>query len=117
MDLIRDIADIVKDDKYHNIKISIEYIGVTVFISDNRDEEYEDKCVIPIRYDTLTEDCYIPHDELLDMFQPNDGGISYEDIVLIEMIMKYLRTHKSEIIELCDSMYAEARDKSNDESE
>lgn len=116
MDLIRDIADIVKDDKYHNIKISIEYIGVTVFISDNRDEEYEDKCVIPTRYDTLTEDCYIPHDELLDLFQPNDGGMAYEDIVLIEMIMKYLRTHKSELTELCDSMYAEVRDKSNDES-
>ena len=49
MDLIRDIADIVKDDKHHNVRISIEYVGVTVYISDSRDEEYENKCVIPSR--------------------------------------------------------------------
>ena len=78
-------------------KLRVKKKGRTSSYSD----DFEEKCVLPIRYDTLDGFAYIPDSEYREKFHPNDFGIEYEDIVLIKEIMEYLESHKEEINDLC----------------
>lgn len=100
MDLLRDIAEIVKDDSEHNVEVKVDCVGVTVYLEYDPNEE--ENCVIPIRYTTLEEFSYIPHNELVDRFVPNDYGIELNKIVLIKKIMEYMENNKKEINKLCE---------------
>lgn len=96
--LIEDILDIIKDDNRHNAKICIDSLGVTIYLDDDPEDAYEEKYVIPIRYDALLECCYIPQHEYIQcMSDETESGIDREQINLIQRIMTYLENHKEVI--------------------
>ena len=103
MDILKDIRDILvrNKDKERMLKIVVDWSGVTIYLDYDPEKDFEEKCVLPIRYDTLDGFAYIPDDEYREKFHPNDFGIEYEDIVLIKEIMEYLESHKEEINDLC----------------
>lgn len=110
MNLLNDIKKILKDDDEHNLKIEIDWEGITVYLDYNPALYFEKNCVIPIHYTTIEEYCYIPHDKYCKLFKPADFGIDYSEIKLIEQIMGYLEKHKQEINELCKDYLIEQRE-------
>ena len=109
MDLLNDIKDFLKDDDDHNLRIEVDYFGVTVYLDYDPGMDYEENCVIPVYYDTVESFCYIPHDKYCEMYKPNDFGMDLTEIRLIEKIMSYLENHKQEIEELCEGYTVEDR--------
>lgn len=100
--LIEGLLDIIKEDKRHYVKISLDTLGVTVYLDDDPDGNCDEKYIIPVRYDSLFECCYIPHDEYLKcMSDDTDCGIDKEEIDLIQKIMEYLENNKTEINRYC----------------
>ena len=103
------------------LQIVVDWSGVTVYLDydpeKDFEEDFEEKCVIPIRYDTLDEFAYMPDSEYREKFHPNDYGIEYKEIVLIKEIMEYLESHKEEINDLCVGYDWEDRKIINEESE
>lgn len=119
MDILKDIRDILirNKDIEHMLQIIVNWSGVTVFLDYDPEKDFEEKCVIPIRYDTAYSFAYIPDDEYKEKFNPNEFGIEYKEIVLIKEIMEYLGSHKEEINDLCDGYDWEDRGLINGESE
>ena len=119
MDILKDIRDILirNKDAEHMLKIVVDWSGVTVYLDYDPEKDFEEKCVLPIRYDTLDEFAYIPDSEYREKFHPNDYGIEYKEIVLIKEIMEYLESHKEEINDLCVGYDWEDRKIINEESE
>lgn len=97
INLIEDIIKIVQDDNRHTIKIEIEPVWLTIYLSDDPDDDYEEKYIIPIRYDLLTEGIYIADKEYKEMTEDNDTGIDFEEVRLIHKIMWYLDDNKETI--------------------
>lgn len=109
INLIEGLLNIIKDDTRHIIKIYFDTLGVTVYL-----DEYEEKYVIPVRYDSLYESAYIPHDEYIErMGEDIDGGIDKEEIDLIQKIMEYLENNKKEIDHYCNLLDPGTRKKNN----
>ena len=101
MNLLKDIAEIVKDDREHDVEVKINSNWITVYLEYDPDRDMDGKCIIPIQYDTLYENVYIPQDELNEKFKPNEGGIDLDEIKLIQKIMKYMENNKEEFNKLC----------------
>ena len=97
INLIEDIIDLVRYDNRHTVKILIEPVWLIVYLSDDPDNEYEERYVIPIRYDALTQEVCIPDDEYKKMMGDSDSGIDLEEINLIQKIMQYLNDNKETI--------------------
>lgn len=119
MDILKDIRDILirNKDIEHMLQIIVDWSGVTVYLDYDPEKDFEEKCVIPIRYDTAYGFAYIPDDEYKEKFNPNEFGIEYKEIVLIKEIMEYLGFHKEEINDLCVGYDWEDREVINEESE
>lgn len=109
VDLFKDIAAIMKNDKEHHLKIVVEQYEVSVYLEYDPEQEYNEKIVIPIKFTTVEEFAYIPDDEYRKMFNPNDFGIDKTEIKLIYEIMDYLEKHGKEICEICDKYNWENR--------
>lgn len=113
IDIFKDIAEIVKDDKEHDIKVIVDSYGITVEL------EYEPfesgDCIIPVRYDTLEEFAYIPDGEYREKFKLNDYGIDLNEIKMIHGIMEYFESHKEEINEICEKFNVESRRTENND--
>lgn len=60
---------------------------------------------IPIEYDVLYDSVCIPHEEYVELFNPNDGGIEPQEIKIINNIMDYLLENKGVIAELCNGCH------------
>ena len=107
IDIFKDIAEIVKDDREHDIKVVVDSYGITVEL------EFEPfvsgDCIIPIRYDMLEEFVYIPDSEYREKFKPNDYGIDLNEIKMIHGIMEYFEMHKEEINEICQKFNVDSR--------
>ena len=118
MDVLKDIRDILikNKDAEHMLKIVVDWSGVIVYLDYDPEKDFEEKCIIPIRYDTLDEFAYIPDSEYREKFHPNDYGIEYKEIVLIKEIMEYLESHREEINHLCVGYDWEDRKIINEES-
>lgn len=118
MDILRDIRDILirNKDTEHILKIEVSWDGIAVYLDYDPEKDFEEKCVIPIRYDSLEMFAYIPDSEYKEKFNPNDYGIEYKEIVLIKEIMEYLENHSVEINELCVGYDFEDRKIMNKES-
>lgn len=103
MDILKDIRDILIENKdtEHMLKIVVDWSGVSVYLDYDPEKDFEEQCVIPIRYEVLDGFAYIPDDEYREKFKTNDYGIEYNEIVLIKEIMEYLESHKNEIHDLC----------------
>lgn len=100
INVIEDIAKIIKDDKLHNVKITIEPSGVTVFLN-----EKECDSIIPIKYD-CEDGIYISNEQ-------QQGAIGICEIDIIKNIMEYLEDHINELDELCDQCDWSGRQKEN----
>ena len=109
MNLLNDIKKFLKDEDEHNLKIKVSWEGVTVYLDYDPTGEESGNCIIPIHYTTFEEFCYIPHDEFIEMYKPNDFGIDYSEIKIINKIMSYLEKHKEEINKLCRGYDAQDR--------
>lgn len=101
INIVQEIIEIVKNDHRHHIKIVVDGIYFTVYLDDDPDETYEEKYLIPIRYDCCSNFCYIPHDEYCEIMHDNDFGIDLEEINLIQKIMQYMENNKEEIENIC----------------
>ena len=117
INLIQDLIDITKNDSRHHVKIVIDGIYFTVYIDDDSDETYEERYVIPIRYDCCSGFCYIPHDEYCEIMHDNDFGIDLEEINLIQKIMQYMENSKDKIEAACYSLSLTNRKKSKNSVE
>mgnify|MGYP003291505636 CR=1 FL=1 len=109
MDLLKNIKEIVKNDKEHNVKIEIDSLGVKVYLDYDPSNDYEEKTLIPIEYTVAEEFAYIPDNEYREKFNVNDYGIDLYEITLIKEIMECLESHKHEIGELCRGYSWESR--------
>ena len=118
MDILKDIRDILvrNKDVEHMLQIVVDWSGVTVYLDYDPEKDFEEKCVLPIRYDALDEFAYMPDSEYREKFHPNDYGIEYKEIVLIKEIMEYLESRKEEINDLCVEYDREDRKIMNEES-
>lgn len=105
MDLLKDIAEIVKNDKEHNVEVKINQYEVVIYLEYNPEYSDDRKCIIPIAYTSIEEVTYIPQDELVKIYNPTAFGIDLNEIKLIQRIMIYLESHKRELNTLC-SMYS-----------
>jgi len=109
MNLLKDIKEIVKNDREHNVEVQVDGFGIRVFLEYDPESTFERKMIIPIEYAALEEFAYIPDTNFKEMYNPNDYGITLDEIILIKDIMEYLESHKSEISELCNSFMLEYR--------
>ena len=109
MDLLKDIKEIIKNYKEHNVKFEVDNLGVKVYLDYDPSNDYEEKTLIPIEYTTLEEFAYIPDNEYREKFNVNDYGINLHEITLIKEIMEYLEAHRQEINELCSGCSWEYR--------
>ena len=119
MDIPKDIRDVLVRDKdvEHMLQIVVDWSGVTVYLDYDPEKDFEEKIIIPIRYDTLDGFAYIPDSEYREKFNSNDFGIEYKEIILIKEIMEYLESHSKEINDLCVGYDWEDRKIINEESE
>ena len=85
INVIEDIAKIMKCDKSHNVKVVVESNGITVLLFD-----------IPIKYD-CSNGIYIDNEK-------QKGVIGICDINIVKDIMEYFEDHMNELDELCTSM-------------
>ena len=115
MDLLKDIKEIVKNDKEHNVKIEVDNLSVRVYLDYDPSNDYEEKTLIPIEYTTVEEFAYIPDNEYREKFNVNDYGIDLHEITLIKEIMEYLGSHGKEIKELCEGYSWEYRSREKED--
>lgn len=99
--ILKDIADLVKEDREHNIEVKINPEGITVYLEYDPDGDMNGQCIIPIQYDTFSENVCLLQEELIKKFKPNEGGIDLWEIKLIKKIMKYMEKNKEEFNRLC----------------
>lgn len=110
MDLLRDIKNILKDDREHHLRVEVDYYFVKVYLEYDPEMNFEEKTIIPIEYTIIEEFAYIPDDEYRNRFTVNDYGLDLNEITLIKEIMEYLESHKQEITELCSGYLWEDRE-------
>lgn len=104
MNLMEDIIRIVKDDDVHFISLKIAWDGIDVYLDFDPTKESQHDCIIPIHYCIVDEFAYIPHDEFCKHYNPFDYGLSSSEIKLINDVMEYLESYKTEISELCKGL-------------
>lgn len=117
MDILKDIKEILirNKDKEHFLTINVSWDGVTAYLEYDPEKNFEEKCIIPIKYETASDSVYIPDDEYKEKFNPNEGGLELQEIVLIKEIMEYLASHSDEINKLCCGYDWEDREVDNGE--
>lgn len=95
INVVEDIAKIMKYDKSHNVKVVVEPNGITVSLSEGILNDFCDKdfCDIPIKYDR-SDGLYIDNKKQM-------GVIGICDINIIKNIMEYLEDHMNELDDLC----------------
>ena len=113
INFIDDIISIIKNDNRHSVRISIEPVWLMIYLMDDPEDDYEEKFVIPIRYDVLTKSVCIPDIDYKELMQDNDGGIDLEEINLIQVLMQYIEKHKETIDQYCSNLSV-TRNKSQD---
>lgn len=94
INVIEDIAKIMKCDKSHNVKVVVESNGITVLLIDKNFDDFFD---IPIKYD-CSNGIYIDNEK-------QKGVIGICDINIVKDIMEYFEDHMNELDELCTSMW------------
>lgn len=106
INLIQDLIDITKYDLDHNVRITVDKYGVTVYLDDDPEDEGFERFLIPIRYDSYLDCVGIPYSKLMKyMHEPNeDVAIEYDEIILIHKIMDYLESHKVELDKICSNL-------------
>lgn len=102
INVIEDIAKIMKCDKSHNVKVVVEPNGITVSLSDGNFDDFID---IPIKYD-CSNGIYIDNEK-------QKGVIGICDISIIKDIMEYLEKHMNELDELCTQCDCSGRQEEN----
>ena len=90
INVVEDIAKVVKYDKRHNVKVVVEPNGITISLSAG---SFTDVCDIPIKYD-CSDGIYIDN-------KKQTGVIGICDINIVKDIMEYLEDHMNELDELC----------------
>ena len=90
INVVEDIAKVVKYDKRHNVKVVVEPNSITISLSEG---SFDDVCDIPIKYD-CADGIYIDNEK-------QKGVIGICDINIVKDIMEYLEDHMNELDELC----------------
>ena len=90
INVVEDIAKVVKYDKRHNVKVVVEPNSITISLSEG---SFDDVCDIPIKYD-CSDGIYIDN-------KKQKWVIGICDINIVKDIMEYLEDHMNELDELC----------------
>ena len=90
INVVEDIAKVVKYDKRHNVKVVVDPNSITISLSEG---SFDDVCDIPIKYD-CSDGIYIDN-------KKQKGVIGICDINIVKDIMEYLEDHMNELDELC----------------
>lgn len=114
MKVINEILELFKKNKDYFVEFKIDSLGFTVYLDNDPEETFEQKYIIPIKYDSLFG-VYIPDDEFREKMEENDVGITYEEVCLIKEIMKLIIENKDEIEEICDLCHVTRRGDKNDD--
>lgn len=101
INVVEDIAKIMKYDKSHNVKVVVEPSEVTVFLN-----EKEYNSIIPIKYDCEDVAIYISNEK-------QQGVIGICEIDIIKNIMEYLEDHMDELDKLCNQCDWSGRQEEN----
>lgn len=112
MNLLEDIKNIVAHDREHSVRVLVDSLGVTVYLDYDPERNYEEKCLLPIKYETLGEFAFIPDDEYRESYNPGDYGIDLPEIELVSKIMRYMENHKEEIEALCRGFSIDFKERS-----
>lgn len=102
INVIEDIAKIMKYDKSHNVKVVVKPNGITVSLSEGI---LNDFCDILIKYNRL-DGIYIDN-------KKQKGVIGICDINIVKNIMEYLEDHMNELDELCNQYDWSGRQEEN----
>lgn len=102
INIVEDIAKIMKYDKSHNVKVVVKPNGITVSLSEGIPNNF---CDIPIKYDRL-DGIYIDN-------KKQKGVIGICDINIVKDIMEYLENHMNELDELCTQCNWSGRQEDN----
>lgn len=102
MNVFESIGKLMENDSEHFLKMEVSWDGIAVYLDYDPALQFEENCVIPIRYTAVERFAYIPDTEYREMFNPNDFGIEENEITLIKNIMDCLNEHGDEIQELCN---------------
>ncbi len=106
--LLKELLNIVADDRLHSLKIIIEPFSVKVVLDCDTEQLLNSpKQEIPIMYEPLGKFAYIPNEEFKENFNPEEYGIDSDEIVLINKIMQCLESHGEEIEEYTSKLYYE----------
>lgn len=95
MDILKDIAEFLAEDKIHDIETRVNVDGITVYLIKNLSQSGKE--VIPIWYSSLEDSSCILKNELILI----DYGIDRDEIKLIAQIMEYMKNNSEEIYKLC----------------
>ena len=103
MNILRDIVDILKknEDDSHILEIKIASDGITIYLDYDPFREFEQKYIIPIKYNIIEDVVSIYDKEYKEKYQDDDYGIDYNEIIIIKDIMDYLDKHREEITDIC----------------
>ena len=103
MNILMDIVNILKKhkDDSHILEIKINSDGIMIYLDYDPFREFEQKYIIPIRYDIIEDVVSIYDKEYKEKYQDNDYGIDYNEIIIIKDIMDYLDKYRVEITEIC----------------
>ena len=99
INVVEDIAKILKYDKSHDVKVLIDVSGVTVTLVE------KSFMSVPIRYE-CENGVYIDN-------KTQDGTICVSDIGILKNIMEYLEDHMNELDELCNQCDWSGRQREN----
>lgn len=103
MDILKDIAAFLAEDKIHDIETRVNADGVTVCLIRNLSQSGKE--VIPIWYSSLEDSSCILKNELRLI----DYGIDRDEIKFIAQIMEYMENNSEEIYKLCASFSSQER--------
>ena len=115
MDILKDIKNILRNDKEHFLKVTVDWTGVHIYLEYDPQKSFNEDFIIPIYYNVLDEFAYIPDSEYRELIKESDYGIVLDQIKTIKAIMNYLESHKEEIAELCNEYDFEYRKNGKEE--
>ena len=58
MDILRDLKELMYDDREHHLKVEVSYEGVKIYLDYDPNQEHRKACIIPIFYEASEDLIY-----------------------------------------------------------
>ena len=100
--IVNGIISILAGVVTHNLRIEINTSCIRIYLMRDSNGVDSDCPVIPIVFNPAEDFCFMTLYEL--KFDGDSDQISYDEIILICKLMKYLHSNRNSIYQLCQSM-------------